>query len=117
MGRFMRRLLVYVLFALVTHWVISYAYCEILTFRHTREFTEVGVDEGVIGGGEREIKVLEYRNGLAEVLVRTSVDTRHTGSDLYALTFDSATAKWVEQYKDNIWSSGGANGFLWPYFR
>lgn len=102
-----------VFFACLLIWITSIVKCEILTYQHGMEFSNLYQSNTMIGE-QQYWKVLEYSDTYARVYFVAS--NRNSGN---ILTFVRQNGVWVyNSWEETVWSrSGSADGFVWPYIR
>lgn len=93
-------------------WVISLCKCEILTYLHGHEFSEIYNENAMLGEIEY-FRVLKYSSDFAEVYY---VGKDHCGGDI--LTFVKENKKWKYSGWETVWSGSGgsASEVIWPYW-
>lgn len=107
---FVKIVLVVIIAFLPACWLLSIAKCKFNTYLHGAEFVGEHEQTNMISGNP-EPKVLKYSDEVAEIYY---VDDE--GGDI--ITFEKIDGEWIMEDWRTVWSSsGGADGFMWPYGR
>ena len=93
-------------------WLGALAKCEMLTYQHYDEFSEIYRENTMIGDIDY-LKVLEYEDNYARVYV---VSANKGSGDV--LLFSKENNKWqYDAWERTVWSDeGSASEVIWPYW-
>ena len=111
MKKILIKSLIFLVICFILYWATSYIKCETLTLKHGNEFKTLYKYSGMIAEIDY-LKVLDYSNTTAKIYY---VSKDECGNLMYFLKKDD---EWKSEKWETIWSSsGGADGFVWPYIR
>lgn len=93
-------------------WLLSVAYCEVLTLRYGHEFADSWEQNTMLSQPD-SIKVLEYSHTSAKIYIRSS-----EGGNILVLSQSEPGGIWKMTVWETVWSRmGSADDFVWPYIR
>ncbi len=105
----LRKLLLIIILIFVAVWAFSVAKCEYLSAMYAHEFYGLEDDVSNLYPVCENVKVLSYDEASAEVYFYEQ------DIGLWFL-FEKSEGKWQEVTSKCVWSTGSADGVLWPYF-
>lgn len=106
------KILILIMSSFLIVWGVSLARCEILTFIHGAEFTDL-YETNTMLGEQEYLKILEYSDEYAKIYY---VGTDNSMGNI--LSFVKNGEHWdYYRWERCVWStSGNADGIIWPYW-